>query len=135
MAGNPHDYRVTFTGDLGRRGLPFLRQPQAVPPSDLIISESTYGGRRHDTFAGMSAKMSNVVRRTAARGGKVLIPAFSLGRTQLVAHLIQVWMRDGLVPKLPIYIDSPLSIDIGEVYRQHAAAEDPRRAAARRAAR
>jgi metallo-beta-lactamase family protein len=121
IAQNPHEYRVTFTGDLGRRGLPFLQQPCAVPPSDLIISESTYGGRRHDTLEAMSAKMSQIVRRTVARGGKILIPAFSLGRTQVVAHFLQVWMRDGLLPRLPIYIDSPLSIDIGEVYRRHAA--------------
>src|SRR5204862_2099057 len=67
-----------------------------------------------------AAKMSDIVRRTAARGGKVLIPAFSLGRTQVVAHFLQVWMRDGLLPQLPIYIDSPLSIDIGQVYRRYA---------------
>jgi metallo-beta-lactamase family protein len=121
IAQNGRDYRVTFTGDLGRRGLPFLHQPCSVPASDLIISESTYGGRRHDTLEAMATKMGDVVRRTAARGGKVLIPAFSLGRTQVVAHLIQVWMRDGILPRLPIFIDSPLSIDIGEVYRQHAA--------------
>ncbi len=123
IAQNGREHRVTFTGDLGRRGLPFLQQPCAVPPSDLIISESTYGGRRHDTLEGMAAKMSDVVRRTVARGGKVLIPAFSLGRTQVVAHFLQTWMRDGLLPRLPIYIDSPLSIDIGEVYRRHAATQ------------
>jgi metallo-beta-lactamase family protein len=118
---NGRELRVTFTGDLGRRGLPFLHQPCAVPPSDLIISESTYGGRRHDTLEVMTAKMSDIVRRTAARGGKVLIPAFSLGRTQVVAHFLQTWMRNGTLPYLPIYIDSPLSIDIAEVYRRHAA--------------
>jgi metallo-beta-lactamase family protein len=123
IAANPREYRVTFTGDLGRRGLPFLHQPQPVPPADLIISESTYGGRRHDTLAAMAEKMSVLVRRTATRGGKVLIPAFSLGRTQLVAHFLQAWMRDGLLPRLPIYIDSPLAIDIGEVYRHYAASE------------
>jgi metallo-beta-lactamase family protein len=121
IAQNGREHRVTFTGDLGRRGLPFLHQPCAVPPSDLIISESTYGGRRHDTLESMTAKMSEIVRRTVARGGKVLIPAFSLGRTQVVAHFLQTWMRDALLPRLPIFIDSPLSIDIGEVYRQHAA--------------
>jgi metallo-beta-lactamase family protein len=71
----------------------------------------------------MAAKMSEVVRRTVARGGKILIPAFSLGRTQVVAHFLQTWMREGLLPRLPLFIDSPLSIDIGEVYRRHAAAE------------
>src|SRR5262249_51636886 len=68
-AGRAH--RLSFTGDLGRCGLPFLRDPSPVPAADLIISESTYGGRTHDTVEGMAAKMSAVVRRTVARGGKV----------------------------------------------------------------
>jgi metallo-beta-lactamase family protein len=123
VAQNQREYRVTFTGDLGRSGLPFLHPPRPVPPGDLIVSESTYGGRRHDTLERMAAKMSDLVRRTAARGGKVLIPAFSLGRTQVVAHFLRVWMRDGLLPRLPIYIDSPLAIDIGEVYQRYAATD------------
>jgi metallo-beta-lactamase family protein len=113
-------YRVTFTGDLGRRGLPFLPEPPKVPAADLIISESTYGGRRHDTLGTMAAKMAEVVGRTAARGGKVLIPAFSLGRTQVVVHFLRRWMRDGILPHLPLYVDSPLAAEIAHVYERHA---------------
>jgi len=113
-------YRIVFTGDLGRRGLPFLRQPSPVPAADLLICESTYGGRVHDTMEQMAAKLSEVVRRTLARNGKILIPAFSLGRTQLVVYYLQRWMRDGILPRLPIYVDSPLATHIAEVYRQHA---------------
>jgi metallo-beta-lactamase family protein len=113
------DYRITFTGDLGRRGLPFLRDPSPVPAADLLISESTYGGRTHDTVAGMAAKMSDVVRRTIGRGGKVLIPAFSLGRTQVVLHYLRRWMADGVLPRLPLYVDSPLAARVAEVYRQY----------------
>jgi metallo-beta-lactamase family protein len=116
-AGRMH--RLTFTGDLGRRGLPFLRPPPLVPAADLIICESTYGGRRHDTLEVMAAKMSKVVAGVLARGGKVLIPAFSLGRTQLVLHFLQLWMRDGVLPRLPIYVDSPLAANIAEVYRHY----------------
>jgi len=111
--------RLTFTGDLGRRGIPFLRPPSPVPAADLIISESTYGGRRHDTLDAMAAKMSQVVRGGLARGGKVLIPAFSLGRTQLVLHFLQRWMRDGILPRLPIYVDSPLAAEIAGVYQRY----------------
>jgi len=68
----------------------------------------------------MAARMSDVVRRTVARGGKVLIPAFSLGRTQIVVHYLQRWMREGLLPRLPIFVDSPLAHDLSEVYRRHA---------------
>jgi metallo-beta-lactamase family protein len=110
------DRRVVFTGDLGRRGLPFLPEPSAVPSADLLITESTYGGRVHDTVEVMAAKMGDVVRRTLARGGKVLIPAFSLGRTQVVVHYLRTWMRDGVLPRLPLFVDSPLAEDIAEVY-------------------
>jgi metallo-beta-lactamase family protein len=111
--------RVTFTGDLGRRGVPFLRPPPPVPAADLLICESTYGGRRHDTLDVMAAKMSKVVRGALGRGGKVLIPAFSLGRTQVVLHFLQRWMRDGVLPRLPIYVDSPLAAEIAAVYQRY----------------
>jgi metallo-beta-lactamase family protein len=116
-AGRTH--RLTFTGDLGRRGIPFLRSPAPVPAADLILCESTYGGRRHDTLDTMAAKMSKVVRGVLERGGKVLIPAFSLGRTQVVLHFLQRWMRDGILPRLPIYVDSPLAADIAAVYQRY----------------
>jgi metallo-beta-lactamase family protein len=115
------EYRLTFTGDLGRRGLPYLRDPSAVPAADLVICESTYGGRTHDTVEGMAAKMADAVRRTAARGGKVLIPAFSLGRTQIVLHYLRKWMADGVLPRLPIYVDSPLAVEISLVYDDYPA--------------
>jgi len=113
------DYRLTFTGDLGRRGLPYLRDAAGVPACDFLICESTYGGRRHDTRDQMAAKMAAVVHRTADRGGKVLIPAFSLGRTQLVLFYLRRWMALGKLPRLPLYADSPLAMMIGQVYGQH----------------
>jgi metallo-beta-lactamase family protein len=119
VAHGAKDYRITFTGDLGRRGLPFLRDPSTVPAADLLISESTYGGRAHQTVEEMAAKMSEVVRRTAARGGKVIIPAFSLGRTQVVVHYLRRWMSDGILPRLPLYVDSPLAARIAEIYPHH----------------
>ena len=119
--------RITFTGDLGRRGLPFLREPSAVPSADLLICESTYGGRVHEGMDGTAARMGEVVRRTLARGGKVLVPAFSLGRTQIVVHYLRRWMRDGVLPQAPLYVDSPTAADIAEVYDRygdHFAAHD-----------
>lgn len=112
--------RLTFTGDLGRRGLPFLREPPEVPAADLVISESTYGGRTHDSLPVMAEKMSAIVRRTVERGGKVLIPAFSLGRTQIVVHYLRRWMAEGVLPKLPLYVDSPLAAEIARVYEEYA---------------
>jgi metallo-beta-lactamase family protein len=114
------DYRLTFTGDIGRRGLPFLSDPPQVPAGDLVICESTYGGKTHDSLDMMAAKMGDVIQRTQARGGKVLIPAFSLGRTQVVVHFLQRWMAEGLLPRLPIFVDSPLAVEIDLIHEEYA---------------
>ena len=125
LAHAGREYRISFSGDLGRRGLPYLREPSSVPPADLIICESTYGGKVHDTLEGMATKMSEVVKRTIARGGKVLIPAFSLGRTQIVLHYVRQWMAAGLLPRVPLYVDSPLAHEIAIVHDDHAASLAP----------
>ncbi len=114
-----HDWKITFTGDIGRRGLPYLKDPSPVPYGDLLICESTYGGRTHETVAQMAKKLSEVVQRTVQRGGKILVPAFSLGRTQIVVHYFQQWMREGLLPTLPIYVDSPLASEVAKVYSRY----------------
>jgi metallo-beta-lactamase family protein len=110
---------VTFTGDLGRRGLPFLHEPAPLPAADLLISESTYGGRFHQPVARLRQELQEVVTRTVARGGKVLIPAFSLGRTQIVVNFIHRGMRDGTLPRVPIFVDSPLAANVARVYQSY----------------
>jgi metallo-beta-lactamase family protein len=122
--GNEHT--ITFTGDIGRRGVPFHSEPSPVPASDLIICESTYGGKTHDSIAVMASRMAELVKQTIAKGGKVLVPAFSLGRTHLVVHFLRRWMSEGLVPRLPIYIDSPLAEKIDAVYQKYAIDVAPR---------
>ena len=80
---------LTYTGDLGRRDLPLHGPPAAIPPADLLLCESTYGGRYHDPVPGTTERLAQIVRETIGRHGRVLIPAFSLGRTQLVLHALQ----------------------------------------------
>jgi metallo-beta-lactamase family protein len=111
--------RLTFTGDLGRRGLPILRDPAPVPPADLLVSESTYGGKAHDPVDLLADRLGDLVKRTAERGGKLLIPAFSLGRTQTVVYFLHQQMNAGRLPDLPLYVDSPLSAEATEVFRLH----------------
>jgi metallo-beta-lactamase family protein len=111
--------RLTFTGDLGRRGLPILRDPAPVPPADLLISESTYGGKTHDPVDLLADRLGDLVKRTAERGGKLLIPAFSLGRTQTVVYFLHQQMSAGRLPDLPIFVDSPLAGEATEVFRLH----------------
>ncbi len=119
VAVNGREHSITFTGDLGRRGLPILRDPAAVPPGELLISESTYGGRIHDPPELLAGKLGEVVRRTIDRGGKVLVPAFSLGRTQTIIYFLGQLIRAGRLPELPIFVDSPLAADATEVFRLH----------------
>jgi metallo-beta-lactamase family protein len=111
--------RLTFTGDLGRPGLPILRDPAPVPPADLVISESTYGGHTHEAVEETAERLGEVVRRTADRGGKLIIPAFSVGRTQTVVYFLHQLIGAGRLPDLPIFVDSPMAVRATEVFRAH----------------
>jgi metallo-beta-lactamase family protein len=110
---------VTYTGDLGRCGLPFLHDPSPVPAADLLICESTYGGRFHQPVSRLRETLQEVVTRTVGRDGKVLIPAFSLGRTQVVVHFIHQGMQNGSLPRVPIFVDSPLAANVARVYQRY----------------
>jgi metallo-beta-lactamase family protein len=110
---------ITFTGDLGRHALDFLHSPEALPPSDLIICESTYGARVHQSPISLTAHLHSAVKETLARDGKVLVPAFSLGRTQIVVHSLCQAMQEGKLPRVPLYVDSPLATEIVQVHRKH----------------
>src|SRR5437763_1114449 len=96
---HPHqiDAVVVSHAHLGRRGLPLLKEAAPIPPADLLVCESTYGNRLHVPIDATVDRLYATVRETVARGGKVLIPAFSLGRTQLVVHFLQQGLRAGLV--------------------------------------
>jgi metallo-beta-lactamase family protein len=113
------DYALTFTGDLGRRGLPILRDPAPVPPASLLISESTYGGQTHGPVNELADNLAQIVRRTVERGGKLLIPAFSLGRTQTLIYYFHQLITAKKLSPLPIYVDSPLACDATQVFRLH----------------
>jgi metallo-beta-lactamase family protein len=111
--------RLLFTGDLGRAGLPILRDPQTVPDVDFLITESTYGARLHGTVAEAEERLRQVVNATYARGGKVIIPAFSVGRTQEVVYALHRLCNAGQIPTLPIFVDSPLAVNATDVFRLH----------------
>jgi metallo-beta-lactamase family protein len=111
--------RLTFTGDLGRRGLPILRDPSPVPPGDLLISESTYGGHTHEPVEETAERLGEVVRRTVARGGKLIVPAFAVGRTQTVIYFLDQLRSAGRLPDVEVYVDSPMAVKATEVFRAH----------------
>jgi len=111
--------RLIFSGDVGRSGLSIIRDP--VPPTgaDAVIVESTYGNRDHESVDGARARLAEVIRATAARGGRVLIPAFAVGRTQELIYSLHSLVKEGVIPSIPIYVDSPLAIDATTVFQMH----------------
>ena len=111
--------RIGFSGDLGRYGMPILRDPQPMPEVDYLLLESTYGGQRHEPIEGARAQLAEAIMRTAARGGKVLIPAFSVGRTQEILYDLNQLFREGALPEIPVFLDSPLAIDATAIYKAH----------------
>jgi metallo-beta-lactamase family protein len=119
IAAGERTYRLTFTGDVGRPDVPILRDPEAVPACDVLISESTYGGRKHPPAELLADSLGDLVRRTVARGGKVLIPAFSLGRTQTVVYYLHQLIQAGKLHELPIFVDSPLAAEATAIFRLH----------------
>jgi metallo-beta-lactamase family protein len=109
--------RVLFSGDLGRPHHPLLAPPTPPDGADVVVMESTYGDRRHDD-AGAAEALADVISRTARRGGTVVIPAFAVDRTEVVLHRLRALMADGLVPDLPVYVDSPMALRALGVYRR-----------------
>ncbi len=116
---NGKTIQLGFTGDLGRPNLPILKDPEKIPDVDYLLSESTYGGRFHDNPTGTEAKLAAVIQKAYANKSKIIIPAFSVGRTQeLVFALHNIFERND-APRIPIYVDSPLSVNATEVFKIH----------------
>lgn len=111
--------RLVFSGDVGRSGLAIIRDP--VPPggADAVIMESTYGNRDHESVDGARAHLARVIRETAARGGRILIPAFAVGRTQEMLYNLHSLLREEAIPPIPVYVDSPLAIDTTTIFQMH----------------
>src|SRR3954465_8686006 len=114
------NHRLVFSGDIGRSGLPIVRDPEPpTGPIDTLVVEATYADRQHDSFDQAEARLAAAVRRTASRGGKLLIPAFAVGRAQELIYSLHRLSRAGQIPQIPIYLDSPLAVDITTVFRMH----------------
>lgn len=111
--------KLGFSGDVGNPGRPILRDPQKMDDCDYLICESTYGGEEHDPPSKSKDNLEKVVNRTSQRGGKVIIPAFAVGRTQEIVYALdQLWNEDRL-PPIPVYVDSPLAVNATGVYLAH----------------
>jgi metallo-beta-lactamase family protein len=109
---------LLFSGDLGRPGSPTMPDPAIVTRADYLVVESTYGNRKHEATDPEDA-LADIVTRTAARGGTVLIPAFAVGRTQTLLYHLHRLKSGERIPDLPVFIDSPMAIDAGDIFRAH----------------
>jgi metallo-beta-lactamase family protein len=112
-------FRLGMSGDLGRPGRPILRDPEVHPGVNVLVLESTYGDRVHPDAVTTERDLTEVIRRTTARGGRVLMPAFAVGRTQEVVATLHRLTQKSAIPELPIYVDSPMARKATDVFKHH----------------
>ncbi len=117
--------RLVFSGDIGRPGLPIIRDPKPPKgPADVLIIESTYANKIHESVREAQGLLTKYVNKVAQRGGKIFIPAFAIERVQELIYELHELVRDGAIPKIPIYVDSPLAVNATDVFRLHPEAFD-----------
>jgi metallo-beta-lactamase family protein len=111
--------RWMFSGDIGRNDLPLLRDPVLPEDVDYLIMECTYGDRSHESPSHAYEELKEIIQKTVTRGGKVIIPAFAVGRTQTLVYFLHQMIAGGDIPRLPVFVDSPLAINVTDIFRQH----------------
>ncbi len=111
--------RFLFTGDVGRGSNEVLRDPVPVQDVDFLLMESTYGGREHEAPPGVDLHFAEIIRQAVQRGGKILIPAFAVERTQQLLYVLHELFEKGEIPEIPVFVDSPLAVSATEIYRLH----------------
>lgn len=110
---------IVYTGDLGRKNLPILHDPTVIERADILIVESTYGNRFHTNILDVDDQLASVVNEAARKGGKIVVPAFALERTQEIIYHMHLLSRQKRIPDIPIYVDSPLAANVTEVFTRH----------------
>ena len=116
---NGKNYRIGFSGDIGRSNMPIIRNPNVLRDLDLLIMESTYGNRLHEVAEEVEEEVARTVKSVVERGGKIIIPSFAVGRTQLLVYVLHKLFDQNRIPVIPIYVDSPLAVEATKVYQTH----------------
>lgn len=120
ISENGQTHRIAYTGDIGRPSNRILQSPQLFPQSDILITEATYGDRLHKDTTESELELLEILKNTCVeKGGKLIIPSFSVGRTQEIVYSLNNFYNDGKLPKVNVYVDSPLAINATEVFRMH----------------
>ena len=113
------EVKILATGDLGRPGKPIIRAPDRPPAPDYIILESTYGDRLHEKTGDAMNKLSEITKRIVKNRGKIIIPAFAIERTQELVYYFHLMTDDGVIPEIPIYVDSPMATNATTIFQVH----------------
>ncbi len=111
--------RLGFSGDVGRKDMPILRDPEPPEDLDVLIMEGTYGDREHSDSSGATDELAGLIQRTIKKGGKLIIPAFAVGRTQRLIYTLHDLFEAKRIPDIPVYVDSPMACNAIDVYRSH----------------
>ncbi len=116
---NGQSMTIGFSGDLGRKNLPILRDPEIIPSIDYLVIESTYGDRLHDPIELIMTQLEDIINRTVQRGGKIIIPSFAIERTQELVFYMHLLNDQKRIPKIPIFVDSPMAFNATSIFRVH----------------
>lgn len=116
---NGRPRKFVFSGDIGRKDMPILNDPWAPTDADVVMMESTYGDRDHSPVDTRDAELAAIVQATCDRGGKIIVPSFALERAQEFVYALKKLELKGLIPEIPVYVDSPLTVRITDIFRVH----------------
>jgi len=117
---NGEEKTITFTGDIGRKNYPTLPDPQVLPPTDYLVSESTYGGRNHSKGKTIEEVLTETIEKCCVKeSGRLIIPAFSIGRTQALVFSLNKIFSKGLLPPVRVFVDSPMATSSTGIFRKH----------------
>ena len=119
IPGKNRPMRIGFTGDLGRKDVPVVRDPDYLRDLDVLLTESTYGDRLHKKTEDVEEELASIVRETANAGGKIIIPAFAVGRTQVLVYILHKLFNQSRIPDMPVFVDSPLAVNATEIFRRN----------------
>ncbi len=115
----PGNIRIGFSGDLGRHGTPIIHDPEYLPPLDYFVCEATYGDKLHDPIEDACRQLADAIRETVNKGGKLIIPAFAVERTQDIIYYLHLLLDQRKIPKIEIFVDSPMAFNATSIFRVH----------------
>ncbi len=113
------DLKIGYSGDLGRKNLPILKDPETMPDLDYLILEGTYGDRLHESTGAGNERLENIVKKAVKNGGKIIIPAFTIERTQEIIYLLHLLQLENRIPRIPIFVDSPMAVNATSIFKIH----------------